>query len=229
VRYDGFVLSVHNGETPLLANKKFDLTTATGVTQETGVYLICDGGYHHWRCLQCPRPHSSDRDTQEWTRQLTSVRKDVECTFGVLKARFRMLKLPQLWTDKAGDRVGTKVENVFLTCCVLHNMLLSKDDRDPTRTEVLNGEHEDVGVTWVPARRNQTGAVGRAALILESHTDLSGVGRSTASAHVQECAGWAELQRKLIVHYAHRQRRSTLHPGLYHQGWRYTAPSTSTL
>ena len=114
----------------------------------------------------------------------------VQCTFGILKARFRMLKLPQLWTDEKGEKVGTKVENVFLACCVLHNMLLAHDNLDPTRTEKwqptwadrdldtptrlahdigqldLGEGHddEDQGRVWLDARTNQTGALLLAAM-----------------------------------------------------------------
>ena len=47
--------------------------------------------------------------------------KNTEGTFGILKKRFNILKV--------GTR-GFKVElcdNIFLTCCVLHNMLLFED------------------------------------------------------------------------------------------------------
>jgi hypothetical protein len=48
----------------------------------------------------------------------------VECTFGRIKNRFRMLKLP-LQFDNLGD-----VRALFVTCCVLHNMLLQHDRED---------------------------------------------------------------------------------------------------
>ena len=54
----------------------------------------------------------------EW---LESMRKDVECTFGILKGRFRILK--------AGIMLhGVDVaDSIWLTCCALHNMLLEID------------------------------------------------------------------------------------------------------
>ena len=77
VCYDGFVQEIHNQV--LYEGIEFELCTANGQTiTQKGLYLICDGGYHHWRCLQCPRPHASDADTKAWSYQLTSVRKDVE-------------------------------------------------------------------------------------------------------------------------------------------------------
>lgn len=59
-----------------------------------------------------------------FSKRLESVRKDVECTFGVLKNRFRILKVPLLCCGKHGQ---DKVDNIFYTCCMLHNMLLEHD------------------------------------------------------------------------------------------------------
>ena len=52
------------------------------------------------------------------------MRKDIECTFGIMKKRFTVL-------DKGID-IGTieKADNVFLTCSALHNLLLDLDERD---------------------------------------------------------------------------------------------------
>ena len=49
------------------------------------------------------------------------MRKDVECTFGILKGRWRLLK--------SGIRLhGVDVcDNIWKTCCALHNMLLFID------------------------------------------------------------------------------------------------------
>jgi hypothetical protein len=54
---------------------------------------------------------------------MESVRKDVECAFGVLKGRFRILKLPIQLHDKK------KIDDVFFTCVGLHNMIHDWDDR----------------------------------------------------------------------------------------------------
>ena len=52
-----------------------------------------------------------------WSRQLAAVRKDVECTFGILKGRFRILKLPFECHKEE------KIDHVFFTCCALHNQI----------------------------------------------------------------------------------------------------------
>lgn len=52
---------------------------------------------------------------------MSSVRKDVEDTFGALKRRFRILRVPSMFFNE-GD-----ITNMFKTCCILHNMLLDWD------------------------------------------------------------------------------------------------------
>jgi len=91
----------------------FSILVAPGVREVVlGVYLIADGGYQKWRVLQqtnklntglqrCPPcPFTPAREiTLSWLfpdpelrgflAQVASSRKDVECTFGRIKNRFR--------------------------------------------------------------------------------------------------------------------------------------------
>jgi DDE superfamily endonuclease len=47
--------------------------------------------------------------------------KDVECTFGIMKGRFRILKTGiRLHRVEATDKI-------WMTCCALHNYLLDVD------------------------------------------------------------------------------------------------------
>ena len=57
------------------------------------------------------------------------MRKDVECIFGILKGRWRILK--------TGVQVYgvDKVDDVWMTCCGLHNWLLEIDG--------ISGQWED--------------------------------------------------------------------------------------
>jgi hypothetical protein len=89
-----------------------------------GVYLICDGGYHFWRILQRCSVVSSNPRILHLVNRISSARKDVECTFGILKSRFRSLKVPILFNEVS------HVKNLFLTCCIFHNMLLDHDGNE---------------------------------------------------------------------------------------------------
>jgi len=164
-------------------------------------YLLCDGGYHLWRVLQCPLKWSSKTEEQRWSRWLESVRKDVECTFGILKGRFRILK--------SGIRFQSRqaVDETFLTCCVIHNMLLEDDDLLEGWTGVDGHHDEDVQRIF---RRVQN---------VTPTTDFSGMRRGyydfrknetrDPEVEIEFDSQHTLLQKKLITHfnYLWRERR----------------------
>lgn len=87
-----------------------------------GAYLICDGGYHAWPCLMSPsKKGMPDSPEMRWTKNLESIRKDIEGVFGILKIRFRFLK------NFNNLRTQSSIDNAFVTCCMLHNMILRSD------------------------------------------------------------------------------------------------------
>ena len=101
-----------------------DESTPPKMISYKGAWLMCDNGYLHWPTLIPPSKdwkHIRDTRFSQW---LESMRKDVECTFGIMKGRFRILK--------AGVRVhGVEaVDRIWRTCCALHNYLLEKDGLD---------------------------------------------------------------------------------------------------
>lgn len=55
---------------------------------------------------------------------MESIRKDVECTFGILKQRFAILKNKFCLHDME------KISDVFASCCILHNMIHQWDGYD---------------------------------------------------------------------------------------------------
>ena len=87
-----------------------------------GSYLLCNGGYHRWPCLVFPLktglPGSTER---KWAGMIESVRKDIEDVFGILKMHFNCLKqFSRLHSQR-------DIDNCFVTCCILHNMLLKNN------------------------------------------------------------------------------------------------------
>ena len=52
------------------------------------------------------------------------MRKDVECAFGILKGRWGILKTSVCLQSTQA------VDQVWLTCCAFHNMLLEIDGLD---------------------------------------------------------------------------------------------------
>jgi DDE superfamily endonuclease len=86
-----------------------------------GAYVIVDNGYLRWPTTIPPMKDAFNKSEQRFSQWLESLRKDVECTFGILKGRWRILK--------TGIRChNTEVaDNVWMTCCALHNHLLDVD------------------------------------------------------------------------------------------------------
>ena len=153
----------------------------------TGLYLICDGGYHKWRVLQCPNKHSSDEGCIRFSERLESVRKDAECTFGILKKRWRILKNHILIRKKA------RIDNIVFTCAILHNMLIEydkwedEDDLDDIAADMheLRMDERIVNIRNGPADRSYAG------------------GGNIMQPDVEVENEWSILREKLIQNYMH--------------------------
>ena len=95
------------------------------VQKERGMYLICNNGYHHWP-ISIPPYAKADSASLEgyFSMNLESVRKDVECTFGILKKQWRVLNNGLNYCDI------NICKKIFVTCCCLNNFLLNQMERN---------------------------------------------------------------------------------------------------
>jgi len=123
---DVFICGTHEGK--ILQDVTFELAEwSDGVGSDVqhqkhrGAWGISDNGYHRWTCMQAPAKTNSLIIEQRLSDWIESFRKDIECTFGILKGRFRILK-----TGIRAEGIET-VNKIWLTCCALHNMLLEVD------------------------------------------------------------------------------------------------------
>lgn len=91
-----------------------------------GPWLLVDNGYLAWPFLVPPSKLSLTYPEMRFSRWVESLRKDVECTFGIMKGRFRILK-----TGVPLHGVAV-CDRVWLTCCALHNFLLEEDGLNET-------------------------------------------------------------------------------------------------
>ncbi|XP_048620538.1 putative nuclease HARBI1 [Brassica napus] len=66
-----------------------------------------------------------------------AVRKDVERAFGVLQARFAIVKNPALFWDKA------KIGKIMRACIILHNMIVENERDGYTLFDVSEFQQED--------------------------------------------------------------------------------------
>ena len=86
VRYSQFMQLVRSRK--IAENVKYKIRTGRGENdfiELTAVYVVADGGYLDWPEIMSGYGLSSDPAKYRFTDWVASVRKDVECLFGILK------------------------------------------------------------------------------------------------------------------------------------------------
>ena len=99
-------------------------------------YLVGDSSYSLGPWLQKPFPEATrERDEIAFNKELTTVRVSMECAFGILKSRWRIL----------GKRFDCSSINfavkIAVACAVLHNFCIMNGDEWNDRDE----DHGDDG------------------------------------------------------------------------------------
>ena len=125
VMFDAFLADIRAGR--ILTNNEIELLSYDKegnivTVRYNGVYVFVDNGYQAWSCTVLPLSVTNKIDKTRWSRWVVeSMCKDAECTFGILKDRWRILK--------SGVHVYgvNKVDEIWLTCCAWHNWLLDID------------------------------------------------------------------------------------------------------
>jgi hypothetical protein len=120
--------------------------TLNGHQYSTGYYLA-DGIYPPWSTLVTSIRHPQDGASRHFAKLQESARKDIERAFGVLQARWHILKV--------GCRLWEKddVMAVMKCCIILHNMIVeerSPDDiflHDQPSTAQVIPNHRDPNLT----------------------------------------------------------------------------------
>lgn len=85
-------------------------------------YYLTDGIYPKWSTLVQTISHPTDQKEMYFVKQQEAYRKDVERAFGVLQARFAIVR--------GGARLWNKstVQDVMNACIIMHNMIV-EDER----------------------------------------------------------------------------------------------------
>jgi hypothetical protein len=127
VLFDRFVKGIKDGDH--LGDVEFELLERKSngdiaTEKYKGGYVIVDNGYLRWSATVPPFKVTNVISEIRWSKWVESMCKDVECAFGILKGRWRILK--------TGIRIQgvDAVDKVWLTCCALHNWLLQIDGLD---------------------------------------------------------------------------------------------------
>ena len=155
VMYDYLSCGLRDGT--LYNNIEFELlercNSGVRARKYKGGWIIVDNGYLPWSTMVPPFKSYVSWPEFRFSKWLESMRKDVECTFGILKGRFRILKTG---IPLHGIEVCDKV---WYTCCALHNYLLEEDNLDNrwdvNRYMQLDGNHNDEDIMNVNDEQRQ--------------------------------------------------------------------------
>uniref|UniRef100_A0A0D3CHK8 No apical meristem-associated C-terminal domain-containing protein n=1 Tax=Brassica oleracea var. oleracea TaxID=109376 RepID=A0A0D3CHK8_BRAOL len=84
-------------------------------------YYLTDGIYPKWATFIQSIPIPQGPKAVLFAQRQEAVRKDVERAFGVLQARFVIVKNPALFWDKV------KIGKIMRACIILHNMIVEEE------------------------------------------------------------------------------------------------------
>jgi len=199
---------------PLYSEYEYTVYDRHGVQSRLkGLYVTVDGGYLRWPQTLDGYKSSLDNDEMLYQEHQASVRKDVECAFGILKKRFRILRLPFLVRD------GTDMEKIFKTCMIIHNMLLVEDGLDSIGD--LDGDWltEDLTTFLEKSRDRRVFSFGGVQHQVTADTDFSRVGPTHVSRYFDHhghpedepaAPGYAEKKRVLLGHFIYSRKHSKI-------------------
>jgi len=120
VLFDDLLLKIERGEV-MFPWTRYSVDGATETRHRN--YAITDNGYPKRPGYIMPEKYSSNVKHAKFSKFIESVRKCVECCFGILQVRFAILRDFRLHEEET-------LNHVFRTCCVLHNWLLERDGLD---------------------------------------------------------------------------------------------------
>ncbi|XP_047321075.1 uncharacterized protein LOC124925148 [Impatiens glandulifera] len=86
-------------------------------------YYLADGIYPPWATFVKSIPLPMNQKTKHFTTAQESARKDVERAFGVLQARFVIVRGPARYFDRE------TLNKIMLACIIMHNMTV-EDERE---------------------------------------------------------------------------------------------------
>uniref|UniRef100_A0A0D3AQR0 DDE Tnp4 domain-containing protein n=1 Tax=Brassica oleracea var. oleracea TaxID=109376 RepID=A0A0D3AQR0_BRAOL len=93
-------------------------------------YYLTDGIYPKWATFIQSIPLPQGPKAVLFAQHQDAVRKDVERAFGVLQARFAIVKNPTFFWDKV------KIGKIMRACIILHNMIVEDEQDGYTQYDV---------------------------------------------------------------------------------------------
>eukprot|EP00918_Siedleckia_nematoides_P016772 GHVU01036066.1.p1 GENE.GHVU01036066.1~~GHVU01036066.1.p1 ORF type:complete len:424 (+),score=44.27 GHVU01036066.1:254-1525(+) len=92
---------------PLLGGRELDT-----------LYVLGDGIYHHISLIATQISGARTREEHYYNVRQSAIRKDVERAFGVMKARWWIIKYPSRFLSPS------IMHDIMYTCIILHNMII---------------------------------------------------------------------------------------------------------
>ena len=146
--------------------------TVNGRTYDMGYYLA-DGIYPDWPAFVKSVRHPMERKTQRFAAVQEGARKDIERAFGVLQARWAVIRgLAYGW-----DR--EQLYDIMTACIIMHNMIVEDE-----KSEAINTNFDNIGRQVNPLGGN----IAEQEAFVAAHHKLRDLAR-----HIQ-------LQKDLIEH-----------------------------
>ncbi|XP_047942806.1 uncharacterized protein LOC125189586 [Salvia hispanica] len=113
-------------------------------TQYRWGYYLADGIYPRWPVFVKTLRQPAGARRQYFARKLEAARKDVERAFGVLQARWAIIRCPaRVWHED-------DVVNIMLACIILHNMIIEDEGFAAERWAPEDGASTSHGVASAP-------------------------------------------------------------------------------
>ncbi|XP_062188941.1 uncharacterized protein LOC133892271 [Phragmites australis] len=111
-------------------------------------YYLADGIYPQWATFVKPIPSPQGNKRKYFTKVQAAMRKEVERAFGVLQARFAIVRGPARFWDQ--DTLG----QIMTACIIMHNMIV-EDERDAEGDHHFDEMGEVVTVSHRPTAELQ--------------------------------------------------------------------------
>lgn len=140
-------------------------------------------------------------------KRLESVRKDVECVFGIIKQRHRLFRSRiQIWNT-------VDIENAFSAACILHNMCLEDENwlnRHKVDTNWINLHTGDVLEPSVQVRDKPEIQIDDEIILDSTFEDRSSVGGHKETTTVEKEDSYFSLRAQLVENYKYMMDHNML-------------------
>ncbi|XP_021718630.1 uncharacterized protein LOC110686346 [Chenopodium quinoa] len=113
-------------------------------------YYLADGIYPKWATFVQGITTPQLQKDKLFADHQAAARKDVERAFGVLQARFAIIRKPSLAYDE------DILRDIMKACIIMHNMIVEDERHNYTRAEVLRAFYEEDQQESTPASTSTT-------------------------------------------------------------------------